>query len=193
MTSILPLACVIALFGAQAIKRSFLEKNLKKIFWVPIAAVFSLSIAFSVIQYIVWKNDALMKIALENDGGFGSFLYSVFMNFFAPHLLSLALAGILSLLMVWLNKRAEGKFFEKEEIMIAFLAGFLAGFPGFIFFIFGTVAAYSIAHMVNAVAKKTAKSAVIPLYYFWLPVSASVIIISLIWLSKLEFWRLLSV
>lgn len=193
MLSILPLACVIALFGAQLVKRSFLEKNLKKIFWVPITAVFSLSAVFSVIQYIVWKNDALMKIALENDGGFGSLLYSAFMNFFAPYLLSLALAGILSLLMIWINKRAEGKFFEKEEIMIAFLAGFLAGFPGFLFFLSGIIVAYSAAHIVNAIAKKTAKSAVVPLYYFWLPVSASVILISLIWLSKLEFWRLLSV
>jgi hypothetical protein len=191
--SILPLACVISLFGAQIIKRSFLEKNLKKIFWIPIAAVFSLSIVFSVIQYGVWKNNALMKIALENDGGFAAFLYSVFLRFFVPYLISFALAGVLALLMAWINKRSEGKFFEKEEILIAFLAAFLAGFPGFIFFLLGILFSYLAAHLINALFKKTAKSGVVPLYYFWLPVSASVILISLIWLSKLEFWRLLSV
>lgn len=191
--SILPLACVISLFGAQIIKRSFLEKNLKKIFWIPIAAVFSLSIVFSVIQYGVWKNNALMKIALENDGGFAAFLYSVFLRFFVPYLISFALAGVLALLMAWINKRSEGKFFEKEEILIAFLAAFLAGFPGFIFFLLGILVSYLAAHLINALFKKTAKSGVVPLYYFWLPVSASVILISLIWLSKLEFWRLLSV
>jgi hypothetical protein len=191
---ILSFVLAIALFAAQIIKRPFLEKNLKKIFWVPIAAVFSLSAIFSAIQYDTWKKNEVMKIALEQtDGGTKGFVFSAFMNFFAPHLLSFALAGLLALLMAAVNKRSGGKFFEKEEIIIAFLAGFLAGFPGFIFFLFGVAVIYLLAHLVNAIAKKTAKSGVIPLYYFWLPVSASVILISMIWLSKLGFWGLLSV
>jgi len=191
---ILSLIFVVALLGIQIMKRPFLEKNLRKLFWIPVAAVFFLSAVFSVIQYNAWKNSDVYKIALEQtDGGMGGFFYNAFMSYFAPHLMSLALAGFLALMMFWLNKRSGGNFFEKEEILVAFLAGFLSGFPGFLFFMFGIVIAYLLAHLEKAARKKSVKSGVIPLYYFWLPVSASVILVSMVWLSKLEFWRLLTV
>jgi len=191
--SILPLFFIIVIFFTQLIKRPFLEKNLKKIFWIPVVAVFSLSTIFSFLQYRAWKENKLMQFVFETDGGFSGFLYNAFMSYYAPYILSLFLAGILVLLMFIINKRSGYRFFEREEILIAFLASFLVCFPGFLFFIFGIVIAYLFTHIISVIIKKSVRGNVIPLYYFWLPVSGSVIITEMIWLSKLGFWSLLSV
>jgi len=191
--SLVALVFIIAILGAQIIRRPFLEKNLKKIFWIPLVAVFSTSIVFSVMQYQAWQQHELMRIALEGEGGLSYFFSFVFFNHFASHLLALGFVGVLALFMALANKRAGGRLFEPEEIWIAFLAGFLVGFPGFLFFLAGVLIVYLLAHFTNAILRKTAKSGVIPLYYFWLSVSASVIIVSEVWLVETLFWRLLSI
>jgi len=191
--SLVALVFIIAILGAQIIRRPFLEKNLKKIFWIPLVAVFSTSIVFSVIQYQAWQQHELMRLALEGEGGLSYFFSFVFFNHFAPHFLALGFAGILALLMFFANKRVGERLFEREEIWIAFIAGFLVGFPGFLFFLAGILVAYLFTHFINAFLRKTVKSGVIPLYYFWLPVSASVIIVSEVWLVETLFWRLLSI
>jgi hypothetical protein len=193
MTFILPLSLIIILLATQIIKRSFLEKNLRKIFWIPILAIFSFSTILSVMQYKAWQGNELMRFALEAEGGINGFLYNAFANHFAPYVLSLLLALIFMFLMHRLNRRAEGRFFEKEEILIAFLSAFLSGFPGFLLFILGVLVAYLIAHIINKIIKRNAGSNVVPLYYFWLPVASFVIITEMVWLSKLEFWSLLSI
>ena len=131
--SILPLFFIIVIFFTQLIKRPFLEKNLKKIFWIPVVAVFSLSTIFSFLQYRAWKENKLMQFVFETDGGFSGFLYNAFMSYYAPYILSLFLAGILVLLMFIINKRSGYRFFEREEILIAFLASFLLVSPVFLF------------------------------------------------------------
>ena len=191
--SLIALFFIIVILGTQVIKRSFLEKNLKKIFWIPLVAIFSTSVVFSVMQYQVWRAHEIMKFTLEGEGGLSYFFSFVFFNHFASHLLALGFTGILILLMFFANKRVGERLFEREEIWIAFLAGFLVGFPGFLFFLAGILAAYLSTHFINAILRKTVKSGVIPLYYFWLPVSASVIIISEVWLAETLFWQLLSV
>ena len=191
--SLIALFFIIVILGAQIIKRPFLEKNLKKLFWIPLVAIFSTSVVFSVMQYQVWRQHELMRIALEGEDGFSYFLSFIFFNHFASYLLALGFAGILILLMFFANKRVGERLFEREEIWIAFLAGLLVGFPGFLFFLVGILMAYLSTHFINAILRKTVKSGVIPLYYFWLPVSASVIIISEIWLVETLFWQLLSV
>jgi len=191
--SLIALFFIIAILGTQIIKRSFLEKNLKKIFWIPLVAIFSTSVVFSVMQYQAWQANELMRLALEGEGGLSYFFSFVFFNHFALYLLALGFAGILALLMFFANKRVGERLFEREEIWIAFLAGFLVGFPGFLFFLAGILVAYLFTHFINAFLRKTVKSGVIPLYYFWLPVSASVIIISEMWLVRTLFWQLLSV
>jgi len=191
--SLIALFFIIAILGTQIIKRSFLEKNLKKIFWIPLVAIFSTSVVFSIMQYQAWRQHELMRIALEGEGGLSYFFSFVFFNHFALYLLALGFAGILALLMFFANKRVGERLFEREEIWIAFLAGFLVGFPGFLFFLAGILVAYLFTHFINAFLRKTVKSGVIPLYYFWLPVSASVIIISEMWLMRTLFWQLLSV
>ena len=191
--SLIALFFIIAILGTQIIKRSFLEKNLKKIFWIPLVAIFSTSVVFSVMQYQAWQANELMRLALEGEGGLSYFFSFVFFNHFASHLLALGFVGVLALFMALANKRAGGRLFEPEEIWIAFLAGFLVGFPGFLFFLAGILVAYLFTHFINAFLRKTVKSGVIPLYYFWLPVSASVIIISEMWLVRTLFWQLLSV
>ena len=193
MMPFLSLSLVIILLITQIARRSFLEKNLKKIFWIPVLSVFSLSTILSFIQYKVWKEDKVMRFVFEADGGINGFLYNAFANHFAPYVLSLILAIILAYLLYRINKKAEGKFFEKEEILIAFLSAFLSGFPGFLFFIVGLIIAYLIAHLINATMRKKTASRVIPLYYFWLPVAGFVIITEIMWLSRLGFWKLLSV
>lgn len=199
---ILSLSFVVILLGAQLWTRSFLEKNLKKIFWVPVAAVFSLAAVFSFIQYKMWLENEVMKFALVASGGMRYFFFYAFTRFFAPYLLALVLSLVLFLLMIWINKRSKGRFFEREETAIAFLGGFLSGFPGFIFYVSGVLIAYLFTHIVTiALIKRKsglsrltqAKAGAMPLYYFWLPVSASVIIIHVAWLYKTEFWKLLSI
>jgi len=191
--SLIALIFIIAILVAQIIKRPFLEKNLKKIFWIPLVAIFSTSVVFSVMQYQAWQTNELMKLVLEGEGGLSYFFSFIFFNHFASYLFSLGFAGILALLMFFANKRVEERLFEREEIWIVFLAGFLVGFPGFLFFLAGILVVYLFTHFINAVLRKTVKSGVIPLYYFWLPVSASVIIISEVWLVETLFWQLLSV
>jgi hypothetical protein len=180
--------------------RSFFEKNIKKLFWIPVAAVFSLAAIFSFMQYRVWLDNEMTKYLLPPHSGIGYFAIFAFFRFFAPYILSFILSALLSLAMIRVNKRSGGKFFEDDEIYIAFLGGFLSGYPGFIFYLVGLVFVYLIIHLSKTVIGKKgglsrsarARSEVIPLYNLWLPVSASVIIIYVLWLSHTALWKLLS-
>ncbi|MFA6650732.1 MAG: hypothetical protein WCS41_01470 [Candidatus Paceibacterota bacterium] len=187
----LALAFVILLIGVQIKKRTFLEKKIKKIFWIPVAAVFSLSVIFSFIQYQLWLAGEQTKYFLPPFVHINSFLLYAFFQFFAPYILAFMLSVLLFLLMKKANKKYGARFFEKDEIYIAFLGGFLSGFPGFLFYLFGVVAAYLIIHLYKSLIK--GKKEVIPLYYLWLPVSAFVIINNILWLSRTGLWKILSI
>lgn len=192
-TYIISFLCVTALLMIQIFKRDFFIKNIKIFFIVSILIAFILSIIFSVITYINWRNDELMRFALQIENGYFAFFFTVFMRFFASHIIALIFMGVLVIAMHYLNKRFDEKFFEKEEVLMAFIAGFFAGFPGVLFFILMLIIVYFIAHIINAIRKKSLEREVISLYYFWLPVSIFVIIVSAMWLHNFTFWQLLSV
>jgi len=191
--SLIIIIFIIILIAFQLIKRSFLTSSLKKIFWIPVVAVFFSSVIFSIMQYRAWLANDVMRLVFESEDGLYAFLHNVFFAHFASYVLSLIFAGILAWSMMIINRRSGNKFFENEEILIAFLAGFLTGFPGFLFFLLGLIITYLVAHLLNILIWRKLENRVIPLYYFWLPVALSVIIISEIWLSRLPFWGLLSV
>lgn len=113
------------------------------------------------------------------------FLYTGF-KFFAPYLLSLAVALIFISAMLLLNRRGDGKFFEKDEPWLAGLAIFLSGYPGWLIYLPILLAVYLLAHLFERIWERRNRR--ISLYHLWIPVGLFVILINVFWLSRCFWW-----
>ena len=188
---ILSLVILLTLFILQVFFRPFLKKRIHWfVFAVPVIA-FGVSVYYSVAQYLLWQSTEPSKYLLPPYTPVAYFLrYSLF-HFFAPYIASLVLAGIFYFVAKLMNKKSGERFFEGEEIGLAAIVLFIAGFPG-ILFVFGfIIAAYLLIHLSNLVFKR--KLEVIPVYYLWLPGGLFAIILTVIWLSRFNIWSALKI
>jgi hypothetical protein len=177
------------LLGAQICRRSFLEKRQNII---AIASVVWMSIGaglLSFLQYRVWSSADVANYLLPPYTDISYFLYYVGTRFFLPFGASLVFAVLFVVAMRIMNKRMGEKFFDRGEITVAGIAIFLSGFPGVLIFVPTLILFYLLYHLVNVVRGK--KGERIPLFFLWLPVSISVILINNFWLSRLDIWKLM--
>jgi hypothetical protein len=94
-------------------------------------------------------------------------------HFFAPWLISLAAAIVISRLAGILNSKYGERFFENEEIWLMRLGIFLTGYPGFLFYLVLVLLAGVALSSVYTILKRGRA----PLYYVWLPLAIIVLII----------------
>lgn len=189
--NLIALSFAIFLLGAQLIKRSFLERRswilaAASVTWVALGGG-----VMSFILYRAWSGNSLAMNYLPPVTPITYFLSYVGTRFFLAFGVSLVFAAIFVAAMMLMNRRCGGKFFDHGEIAVAGSAIFLSGFPGVLFFIPALIVFYLFAHIINFIRGR--KGERIPLFYLWLPVALSVILINNFWLSRLSIWALLKV
>ena len=170
------------------------------IFLIVIVLIFILLFYQSWQQYQFWSQNEVSQYLLPPHQSINYFIFYVLARFFAPYLISLAVAVLFLFSAKALNKKYDERFFEPEEPYFGALAIFLSAHPGWIFYSALLIIIYLITHIV-ALARNYADSNVdrrgketlsyrLSMYYLWLPAAIFVIIIQR-WLETLPLWNLL--
>ncbi len=176
------------------------EGNKQKLF--KYSFIFSIAITFSFIifqsfqQYWVWQGNELSKNLLPPYQSANYFIFYIFTRFFAPYLISLAVALAFLFSAKILNKKCEEHFFYAEEIYLGASAIFLTSHPGWLFYAILLLIIYVLVQLFFAVKYSILNtqclSSRISLYWLWIPTALFVIIL-MNWLKTLPWWNLLKI
>ena len=170
-------------------------KVFKYIFIISIFIVFAAVFYQSFEQYRVWSQNELSKFLLPPYQSIAYFLGYSFTHFFKNYLISLVIALLFLSAAVFLNKKSQERFFEKEEPYLGALAIFLVGHPLWIYYliaiftvgllgtlilhtksIFGRSDFPKINRQYQEVRPPDIEKR-FPFYHFWLPLAILVLII----------------
>ena len=179
-----------------------LPKLTRAIFIFSIFSIFFLLLYQSYQQYQSWSQNEVSQYLLPPHQSINYFIFYAIARFFAPYLISLAVAILFLFSAKALNKKYQERFFKPEEPYFGALAIFLVSHPGWLFYSALLIIIYLITHIV-ALARNYADSNAdrcgketlsyrISMYYLWLPMAIFVIIIQR-WLELLPLWSLLKI
>lgn len=159
--------------GAQLRLRSFLLSYRNQILGVATLCIFGFVGLSAWQQYQTWAQDPLAQFYLPPHQSWSYFILYVGRRFILSWVIA-AVAG----LFIWgsahfFNKKYDERFFEAEEPFLFGLATFAAGYPTFLFYVIAMLLVGLLLTLIFAVLKKGRA----PLYYLWLPVAISVILI----------------
>ena len=167
------------------------SKFLRYIWVISVVAIFGLLTFWAILQYKLWGSSDLTKLFLPPHQSFGYFYSYVGKRFFAPWLISLLFAIVVSRTAKHLNKKYGERFFWNEEIELISFGIFLVGYPGFFIYLslilvlgvlfstFFTLLNFSLEKLGRA--SSLFSKGRLPLYYFWIPTAILAIIIK-VWL-----------
>jgi hypothetical protein len=161
------------ILGAQVFRRSFFLKYAALAWRLSIAGIFSASLYWAWSHYQLWKANTLTKFFLPPYQNFGYFYSYVGYKIFAPLLISLAVAILLSRFAEFFNRKYGERFFESEEIAVMALGVFLTGYPGFLLYL---ILIFLGGILLSAFYFLLSRGRA-PLYYFWLPMAIFAILI----------------
>ena len=178
------------------------KRGYQYIFYGSVVLIFILLFYQSYQQYQSWSQNEVSQYLLPPHQSINYFIFYVLARFFAPYLISLAVAVLFLFSAKALNKKYDERFFEPEEPYFGALAIFLSAHPGWIFYSALLIIIYLITHIV-ALARNYADSNAdrrgketlsyrISMYYLWIPAAIFVIIIQR-WLELLPLWSLLKI
>lgn len=166
------------------------KKIFKWIFFIAIIFIFLFLFYQSYQQYQLWLQNEFSKYFLPPYQNIDYFLFYIGARFFAPYLVSLAVAVLFLFAWKTLNKKYNERFFESEEFYLGALAIFLTNYPGWIFYLIFLILIYLLIHLYQLFIIHNSER--ISLYYLWIPAAISVIIIGE-WLRALQLWSLLKI
>ncbi len=186
----LSVTIVVVLIGVQLFLRSFLARNVKKIFWVVVGIVVLFLAYETLAHYSVWLNDeGVARFLLPPYQGIEYFAFFALMRIWIPYIASLAL----SFLFWWGAKRYNiahgGQFFETEEYVLGAMALFVVGWPGVVIYtVLLLIFFFGMSLMTFFMKGKLYK---LSTYYFWLPVSLFAILMNELVIEGTGLWNLL--
>jgi hypothetical protein len=192
------LGILILIFGASVFNRRFFNKH-KHLsfvaFYFSLAVIFILLFYQSYQQYQFWLENETAKYFLPPYQNINYFIFFIFARFFAPYLISLAVAFLFLFSAKRLNKKYGERFFEPEEPYLGALALFLTAWPGALFYFIGLILIYLIIQIFimfyyKFFVRVSPREVRVGLRYLWIPVGIFVILIEK-WLQILPLWQML--
>ena len=168
-----------------------LPKLTRAIFIFSIFSIFFLLLYQSYQQYQSWSQNEVSQYLLPPHQSINYFIFYVLARFFAPYLISLAVAILFLFSAKALNKKYQERFFKPEEPYFGALAIFLVSHPGWLFYVVFIISAYLLIHFYSLLITHYSLQR-ISLYYLWIPTAIFVIIIQR-WLELLPLWSLLKI
>lgn len=160
-------------WGAQIVRRPLFGRYVRLLYALSIVAVFGSALYLSWSQYRAWASSDIGKFFLPPYQSAWYYVSYVGSRYLAPSLIALVSAFAVSRACFILNRRFGERFFEEEEIPVLAFAVFVTGYPGFLFYIPLMLA----AAILLAVAYHLLLRGRAPLYYLWLPIAISAIIV----------------
>ena len=161
------------------------------IFLIVIVLIFILLFYQSWQQYQFWSQNEVSQYLLPPHQSINYFIFYAIARFFAPYLISLAVAILFLFSAKALNKKYQERFFKPEEPYFGALAIFLVSHPGWLFYVVFIISAYLLIHFYSLLITHYSLQR-ISLYYLWIPTAIFVIIIQR-WLELLPLWSLLKI
>ena len=168
-----------------------LPKLTRAIFIFSIFSIFFLLLYQSYQQYQSWSQNEVSQYLLPPLQSINYFIFYAIARFFAPYLISLAVAILFLFSAKALNKKYQERFFKPEEPYFGAIAIFLTGHPGWLFYVVFIISAYLLIHFYSLLITHYSLQR-ISLYYLWIPTAIFVIIIQR-WLELLPLWSLLKI
>ena len=168
-----------------------LPKLTRAIFIFSIFSIFFLLLYQSYQQYQSWSQNEVSQYLLPPHQSINYFIFYAIARFFAPYLISLAVAILFLFSAKALNKKYQERFFKPEEPYFGALAIFLVSHPGWLFYVVFIISAYLLIHFYSLLITHYSLQR-ISLYYLWIPTAIFVIIIQR-WLELLPLWSLLKI
>jgi len=160
-------------WGAQIFRRSLFSRCIKPIFVFSVFGSFCSAVYSAFLQYYAWKGNKFSVLFLPPYRDWSYFLSYVGFRIFSPILVSLFFALVFKFVCEFLNRRYEERFFEPEEGWLFAFGIFMAGYPGFLFYIpLMLVVGLFASLFYNFLGKGRA-----PLFYAWLPVAIFAILL----------------
>ena len=145
---VLSIILLLVTLGVQLYLRSFVYQGSRVIFWSsPIILGIYLSY-LSYLQYLSWSSSELTKFFLPPYISYDYFLFYVGTRIWSPYIVSFIFALVVLLVLYFINKYFQERFFYKEEIYIISLCVFLVGHPLWIGYIFLVVIIYFLYNLV---------------------------------------------
>ncbi len=186
---------VILLFiilGTQIYLRPFEIKHIKYIFNFSIALLVAYLSYISFSQYNLWTSGSnLGRYLLPPYNTFSYFIFYILSRIWAKYLISFLFGILFFFLLQRYNKRKESSIFYEEEYYLSAISLFLVGWPGIVFYLILLILIFSMSSIIATIIK--GKSFRLSTYYFWIPISIFVIILSSIFLNNTSIWLLLKI
>lgn len=127
-------------------------------------------------QFLLWSAHEISRFLLPPHRSLNYFIFYSFTRIWLPYLVSGVIGSAVFWIVVYLNKKYGGRFFQPEEPYFLFLVLFLAGHPGWLLYVIVVLAAALL--MVAYKTYKSHQSDKVVLYYLWLPAGAAAIILN---------------
>ena len=143
-------------------------------------------------QYFLWKNSELGKFFLPPYQKLDYFVFYSRTHFFNSYFLSLLISLLFLSSAKYYNQKHGEKFFEPIELYLLAISIFLAGHPAWLFYLIILLTVFLIINFLLSTFYFLLNKEMprISLYYLWLPVAISTILING-WLSRLPWWQTL--
>ncbi len=131
---------------------------------------------FTHAQFMLWRANEVSSYLLPPYHSLSYFLFYVWTRLWAPYAVSLTV-GLLGFVVVkLLNKRFDGRFFEREELYYIATGLFVSGHPGWITYgilVLGTYLLFSIFYLLYFRDMRR-----VSFYYSWLPLAVLAIVLN---------------
>jgi hypothetical protein len=164
---------LIAALVVQWVARPSLSSALRRLWALGVVGISGILGTSAYVTYEGWQGSGLGKFFLPPHQSFAHFLSYIGERFLAPWVLAL-LAGIVAAWCAARMNRAYGeRFFEPEEPSLIGLCFFMSGYPTFIFYL---PALLLVGAGISALYQLCGRGRA-PLYYWWVPVALSVILV----------------
>ncbi len=187
---IVSLAVFLIIFISQLWRREWLASKVRYFLGFAVLVISVIASQMSWQQYSLWLGTEPSKFLLPPYVSIAYFLQYAMWKFWAPHIVSFLIGLIFFWLAKYYNKRRGDQFFYSDELYIIWLSIFLVGHPFWIFYLLIIFSVILIVSLIRSLIFKN--NTKLPLYYFWLPIAAFVILISK-WLSAFSFFYLLKI
>ena len=180
---------IIALWGAQILKRPLLVLYAKRIFLTVVIALVLFLVYSTRQQLDMWSADGVAQYLLPPFQAINYFLLYVLFRVWMPYVLS----AVAAMLFLWwvhrYNRRHESKVFYSDEPWIAASAILLMGWPGLVVYALVMVVLFTTVSLSIQAAR--GRDFRVSPYYFWIPAALFAILISELWLEHTPVWSLL--
>lgn len=149
----------------------WLKKREVKIKWIK-SGILAILVLFAVwgiyaswTTYNLWKNDPISRYLLPPYQGFTYIFQYTFYHFWLSGLVNLLVGLFWVIVLFLLSRYSKGRFLDKTDVWLGFFTALVAGWPGFIFYLFAVFGLFLTHQLIANFVYKTSEPIPITPYF----------------------------